>query len=786
MDEEPEPQTHAEKHKEGSDVMTQSTETAPNAVNPTHHGQSKTGIILTEGPLAAALPVPATDKMQADDKGETRSAEDMNEDSGKMDTEPNNIQIDGFQKQDDANKMQMGETKEKHLEKIQNDVNRPTKTSVTKGQSQKPPTQADANANETKNDDSDTDKAAGSSSNSKSDKESVDDNMDVDDTDSSSEGSHSDAGRVADEKDEKQSSAATEGKGITLRSMDVVLGRPTSQHKKQKGNYVFWDFVLTQLPAFSKMVGNFHAQMELAQKVIDYVEKEKGGRFLFMDGESFTIAPKEETLAKVRRGIKEKWERDFHKVKKTGRKTEVSMLGRGGTNKPVRDRAAKNAPSKTDNESVSQGSADGDPPGVNPMDVLVGNPNRSRKGNQLYWNYLMKLLPRFGDVVDNRGAQFKLAQEAIDYVEQDIGGRFLLSGGNDGWHVGDRGVVLARVRRAMKEKWERMTKKGQAPKPTPKKSKKGQSKDQEIAVNRPRRSKDPSTKKRSLPSADYTMQLTQDIVELLKAEQKALSMKTISRRVDAEMEDADGVCKSLAALAMVHMVKDEETRKGEKSIVTKYVWWEYAPSYLKQQSWEEMPMSEDAEHAMRSEMSLLVREEAKLDAWISRLRNLRVLPQERIGQHLFVTAADIYHAMLTDPPGSNKTSSPAVPKKKKAKKVPALAVHAPFGTTLQSSTPVSYQRDKSARIRQVLISCNNPPGGQGNNHSGQSQDNRNKVKVFLLPKSVEGRTQLIQNNSVLQWIKEPSYTSEANGLGGAGDNLHVSCLQDDEGVSSFF
>ena len=228
---------------------------------------------------------------------------------------------------------------------------------------------------------------------------------------------------------------------------------------------------------------------------------------------------------------------------------------------------------------------------------------------------------------------------------------------------------------------------------------------------------------------------------------------------------------------MVHVINDEEIRKGAKHVVPMYIWWESAPSYLKQQSWKEMPMSEDAEHTMRSEMSLLVREEAKLDAWISRLRNLRVMPQERDRKLLYVTAADIRHAVLDNEPVKTDSSS-ASPKKKKAKKVPTLAVHAPFGTNLQSATPVSYQKGRPTKTRQVLVSCN----------EGATTDAGlpPEVQVYFLPKSAGGRTQLLQDNAVLQWIKEPAYTSETNGIGGAGDSLHVSCLREDEGVSSFF
>ncbi|KAL3907579.1 MAG: hypothetical protein SGILL_008815 [Bacillariaceae sp.] len=556
--------------------------------------------------------------------------------------------------------------------------------------------------------------------------------------------------------------------------MDVLLGRPTAQHKKQEGNKAFWDYVVTQLPAFSNVVGDVEGQLELAQKIIDYIEKEKGGRFLLMDGETFTILPEEDARSKVRRGMKEKYERE-QKAGKSGPSNEVAMLGRGGTDKPRNERAAKNPPPKEDEPIPTKVVDTGDSRGINPMDVLVGHASRSHKGNVLYWNRIMELLPRFPETIGDKDAQLSLAQEAIDYVEQENGGRFLEADGEGGWTLGDRNVILGKVRRAIKEKWERLDKKGAAPKP--KNSSNKRPAGQDVSANRPKRAKGaPVAAKKRPASDDYTVQLTQDIVELLKTEQKPLSMRSIMRRVDAETDDAEGVVRSLVELSFVHKFNEEETRKGVKVIGTKYVWWESAPSYLKQQSWEDMPMSEDAEHTMRSEMSLLVREEAKLDAWISRMRNLRVMPQQRDRKLLYVTANDIHHAVLDDEPAHNDASSPS-PKKKKTKKVPTLAVHAPFGTNLQSSTPVSYQKVKPTKTRQVLVSCTD----------GATTDTGvpPEVQVYFLPKS-GGNTQLLQNNPVFQWIKEPAYTSETNGIGGAGDSLHVSCLREDEGVSSFF
>ncbi|KAL3917535.1 MAG: hypothetical protein SGILL_004667, partial [Bacillariaceae sp.] len=531
------------------------------------------------------------------------------------------------------------------------------------------------------------------------------------------------------------------------------------------------------LPQFVDTVGDIPAQLKLAQKVIDHIEKEKGGRFLFVKGNDFTVAPRDEALSKVRRGMKEKWERERFKTSKTA---DAEVAEEKGDEKPVRRRAAKNPPPpkpkrKTSDDETSITTKQEAAAGIKPMDVLIGKTSMSRKGNKLYWNRLMELAPRYSDYVGDKEGQFELAQELIDYVEKENGGKFFETDGNGRWFPGDKEIVLGKVRRAIKEKWERMAKKGEVPAVSVHKSKKNK-KGQDPSSKGAKRVK-VATKKRHDDG-----QLTQSTIDLLKAEQKPLSTKLISRRLDAEIDDIQGVCKSLAELCMIHEVKEEETRNGEKYVLTKCVWWEHAAPYLKEQSWKVMPMSEDTEHAMRSEMSLLVREEAKLDAWISRLRNLRVMPHEREREHLFVTSNDIRHALLPeDKNDSNFQSS----KKKRAKKVPAMAVHAPFGTVFQSSTPVSYQRGKSStKTRQVLFSCRQSSEGRDGDYVGPTRDSGKQIHVYFLPKSNQDSTKLLQDDPVLQWIQEPSYASESNGV--AGDDLHVSCLKDDEGVSSFF
>lgn len=254
-----------------------------------------------------------------------------------------------------------------------------------------------------------------------------------------------------------------------------------------------------------------------------------------------------------------------------------------------------------------------------------------------------------------------------------------------------------------------------------------------------------------------------------------MSLKQLWKRVDAEREDVDAVCRTLSELGMVHMLQEEEMKQEKMIFVSKIVWWEYAGSFLKRKSWEMMPLGEDTEHVMRSEMSFLVREEAKLDVWISRLRNLMSNPLNP--EHMYVTPSDVRCLAGSDP---FQPLSPSGKRTKRTKKEPTLAIHAPFGTVLQSSTPVSYQRDSIPRTRQLVVSCEK--SGPCDNEI----ESKDPLQVYFFPNSDQWRNYSLNENPIFGWIREPRYTSETNGMRGAGDSLHVSCLKEDEGVSSFF
>ena len=89
------------------------------------------------------------------------------------------------------------------------------------------------------------------------------------------------------------------------------------------------------------------------------------------------------------------------------------------------------------------------------------------------------------------------------------------------------------------------------------------------------------------------------------------------------------------------------------------------------------------------------------------------------------------------------------------------------------------------RIRQLLVSSK--PSVEERNASLMATKQAQPVQVYFLPKGGIGNMVALQDNPLLQLIREPSYTVESNrNVRTAGDDYHVSCLQDDEGVSSFF
>ncbi|KAL3915235.1 MAG: hypothetical protein SGILL_005745 [Bacillariaceae sp.] len=89
-------------------------------------------------------------------------------------------------------------------------------------------------------------------------------------------------------------------------------------------------------------------------------------------------------------------------------------------------------------------------------DVVLANRLGSHHvGYQRYQKKWMELTPQYGEVAQDPEGQLKLAQVVIDYIEVEVGGRFMQPGGR-GWVAMDKQVALQKTRRSIKEKWERL------------------------------------------------------------------------------------------------------------------------------------------------------------------------------------------------------------------------------------------------------------------------------------------------------------------------------------------
>ena len=132
-------------------------------------------------------------------------------------------------------------------------------------------------------------------------------------------------GSINDGEEEQNSisSASAEGSIIDLNNPnenDVCLTtKKRAENKVGHGKY--WDYLISKLPDFKKCVDDEPGQFKLAQNIIDYVEKSNGGRFIQPVSDKSAIwatVPNEVKLHKVRRALKEKFEREG------GRKTKSS------------------------------------------------------------------------------------------------------------------------------------------------------------------------------------------------------------------------------------------------------------------------------------------------------------------------------------------------------------------------------------------------------------------------------------------------------------------------------
>jgi hypothetical protein len=130
-----------------------------------------------------------------------------------------------------------------------------------------------------------------------------------------------------------------------------------------------------------------------------------------------------------------------------------------------------------------------------------------------------------------------------------------------------------------------------------------------------------------------------------------------------------------------------------------------------------------------------------------------------------------------------------------------MAVHAPFGSMIQTSasipdaSQVNEGRSDAPSKHQLLVSCkrrNRPVVTDRNDDQSplvkrvRREGDHDGLRVYFLPEGGQGRSRVLQDDPILKLIEEPAYTSDMLDTGGAGDSFHVSCLKEDEGVSSFF
>jgi hypothetical protein len=123
--------------------------------------------------------------------------------------------------------------------------------------------------------------------------------------------------------------------------------------------------------------------------------------------------------------------------------------------KKPNDKAAATPKTSTAASASAESFAKCDPTDV----ILQFGLLKGHDGNRPYWDKAGELLPLWGEVLNDKEGQIKLTQRLIDFVEKEIGGRFV-EGGGKGFVVVEQEKKFAKVRRMLKEKYERKILKG--------------------------------------------------------------------------------------------------------------------------------------------------------------------------------------------------------------------------------------------------------------------------------------------------------------------------------------
>jgi hypothetical protein len=113
------------------------------------------------------------------------------------------------------------------------------------------------------------------------------------------------------------------------------------------GNKQYWDYLLKHVSLFEHCVNDTEKQFEIAKGIIDHVENTFRGRFLETDGKKHWVAHKDTALAKVRRALKEKYERESKAgaKKKSAKKFPPDGV-EGGREQTIHKTSSKPAPRK--------------------------------------------------------------------------------------------------------------------------------------------------------------------------------------------------------------------------------------------------------------------------------------------------------------------------------------------------------------------------------------------------------------------------------------------------------
>jgi hypothetical protein len=288
-----------------------------------------------------------------------------------------------------------------------------------------------------------------------------------------------------------------------------------------------------------------------------------------------------------------------------------------------------------------------------------------------------------------------------------------------------------------------------------------------------------------------------------KSSSRGISFEAIVGRLrnsheDLVQDDVMKVRECLEGIGLIHTVVGSDKDSLPTSTVVS--WWESAATDGAGVSYS----------SLKNKMSLLVREEAKLDVWLSRLRDLQ--PAFGRATDVYVTPSDIRHSATVsgDPSNTEGKEGSDV-----GRKQPMVVIHAPFGSTVQMSQATGTDegngfqgldgdedaRSNSAPLRkrkvdQLMVSSkrqvvqNRRNDSDSVRHPSRTQPAPQVQVYFLADGEDNGQLRSMHDHPVMKLVEEPAYVSievQRRLTASVGDDkYHVSCLRPTEGASSFF